>query len=83
MPLHQVLIYETAILSQLHYFWDTIQDNLAQKVFYILSIGAKRMRLPKIQDNDKKARQLKSEGLPKAWKNIEKVFHYSDLLYVL
>ena len=42
-----------------------------------------KMRLPKLQDNDKKAKKLKSEGLWKGWKDIKEVFHYQNIPYVL
>ncbi len=41
-----------------------------------------RMRLPKLQDNDKKAKKLRLEGLLKGWKDIEEVLYYQGHLYV-
>ncbi len=40
------------------------------------------MRLPKLQDDDKKAMKLRSEGLPEGWEDIEQVLHYQGFLYV-
>ncbi len=40
------------------------------------------MRLPELQDDDKEAMKLRSEGLLEGWENIEQVLHYHDLLYV-
>ncbi len=40
------------------------------------------MRLLELQDNDKKAMKLRSEGLPEGWENIEQVLHYQGLLYI-
>ena len=34
------------------------------------------MRLPKLQDNDKKAKKLRPEKLLESWENIKKVFYY-------
>ncbi len=62
--LHQVLICETFVLSQLCQFWDPIQSELAGKGPYTASIGGMRMRLPELQDDDKEAMKLRSEGLP-------------------
>ena len=42
-----------------------------------------KMRLPKLQDNDKKAKKLRSEKLPEGWKDIEGVFYYQGFLYIL
>ncbi len=40
------------------------------------------MKLPELQDDDKKAMKLRSEGLPEGWEDIEQVFHYQGLPYV-
>ncbi len=40
------------------------------------------MRLPKLQDDNKEAIKLRSEGLPEGWEDIEQVFHYQGLPYV-
>ncbi len=63
-PLHQVLICGTVVLPQLYQFWDTIRSELTDKSPYTASIGGMRMRLPKLQDDDKEAMKLRSEGLP-------------------
>ena len=34
------------------------------------------MKLFKLQDDDNKAKKLRSEGLPESWDNIKEVFHY-------
>ncbi len=62
-PMHQVLICGTVVLPQLCQFWDTIQSKLADKSPYIASIGGMRVKLPKLQDDDKEAMKLRSEGL--------------------
>ncbi len=41
-----------------------------------------RMRLPELQDDDKKARKLRSEKLSKGWEDNEQVLHYQGFLYV-
>ncbi len=41
------------------------------------------MRFPKLQDDDKKAKKLRSEQiLSESWEDIEQVLHYQGLLYV-
>ncbi len=62
--LHQILICGTVILLQLCQFLHTLQNELAAEGPYIASIGGMRMRLPKLQDDDKEAMKLRSEGLP-------------------
>ncbi len=81
-PLHQVLICGTVVLPQLHQFWVTLRSELADKGPYTASIGGMRMRLPKLQDDDKEAMKLRSEELPEGWEDIEQVFHYQGLPYV-
>ncbi len=81
-PLHQLLICRTVVLPQLCQFWDIIRSELADNGPYIASIGGMRMRLPELQDDDKEAMNLSSEGLPEGWEDIEQVLHYQGLLYV-
>ncbi len=40
------------------------------------------MRLPELQNDDKEAMKLRSEGLPEGWEDIEQVLHYQGLPYV-
>ncbi len=80
--LHQMLICRTVVLLQLCQFWDTIQSELADKGPYTASIGDIRMRLSKLQDDDKEAMKLRSKGLPDGWEDIEQVFHYQGFPYV-
>ncbi len=40
------------------------------------------MRLPELEDDDKEAKKLRLEGLPKGLEDIEDVFHYQGLPYV-
>ncbi len=40
------------------------------------------MKLPKLQDDNKEAMKLRSEGLPKSWENIKQVLHYQGLPYI-
>ncbi len=40
------------------------------------------MRLPELQDDDKDAMKLKSDGLSEGWKDIKQVLHYQGFLYV-
>ncbi len=81
--LHQVFIYRTIVLPQLRHFWDTIQSKLADEGPYTATIGGMRMRLPELQDNDKKAKKLRLEGLPEGWEDIEQVLHYQGHPYIL
>ncbi len=80
--LYQVLICETVVLPQLRQFWDIIQSKLADKGPYTASIRGMRMRLPELQDDDKKAIKLRSEGLSEGWENIEQVLNYHCFLYI-
>ncbi len=57
------LICGTAVLPQLRQFWDTIRSELADEGPYTVSIGGMKMRLPELQDDDKEAKKLRSEGL--------------------
>ncbi len=47
-PLHQILICETVVLTQLRQFWDTLQSKLAAEGPYTASIRDIRMRLPEL-----------------------------------
>lgn len=40
------------------------------------------MRLPELEDDDKKAKKLCSEGLLEGTEDIDKLFYYQALLYV-
>ncbi len=77
-----MLIYGTVVLPQLCQFWDNIRSELADEGPYTASIGGIRMRLPELQDDDKEAMKLRSEGLSEGWEDIEQVFHYQGLPYV-
>ncbi len=41
------------------------------------------MKLPELQNNDKKLRKLRSKKLSESWEDIEEVLYYQNLLYVL
>ena len=41
--------------------------------FYV-SIRGMSLQLPKLQDNNKKAKALRARGLPEDWENVEGVF---------
>lgn len=83
--LHQVLICGTIVLLQLHQFWDFIWSELAHKSSYTTSIGAMRMRLLELQDNNNEAKNLRSERqqLLESWKDIEQVLYYQSFPYIL
>ncbi len=77
-----MLICGTVVLPQLCQFWDTIRSKLADKDPYTASIGNMRMRLPELQDDDKEAMKLRSEGLPEGWEDIKQMLHYQGIPYV-
>lgn len=80
--LYQILIYGTAVLPQVHQFWNTIWGKLAHESPYTISIEGMRIRLPKLQDDDKKAKKLKSKELLESWEDIEEVLYYQGFLYI-
>lgn len=80
--LYQIFIYRTTVLLQLHKFWDTIQDELSHKNLYITSIRAIKIRLSELCNEDKKAKKLKTKGLPESWENFDKILHYQNLFYI-
>ncbi len=41
------------------------------------------MRLPELQDDNKEAIKLRSEGLLESWEDIEQVLYYQDFPYIL
>ncbi len=69
--LHQVLIYGTVVLLQLRQFWNILWTKLATEDSYTTNIEGMRMKLSKLQDDDKKIMKLRSERLPEGWENIE------------
>ena len=62
--LHRVFICGTHVLPQLRQFWDKFRVKLGAKGPYRVSIGAMRLRLPELQDNNEEAKTLRAEGLP-------------------
>ena len=46
--LHQVLICGMSVLSQLHWFWDTLREVIARDSLYITNIGGMRLQLPEL-----------------------------------
>ncbi len=79
--LYQVLIYKIVVLLQLYQFWNIIQNKLVDKNSNITNIRVIKMRLLKLQDNDKKAKKLKVKRLTEGWKNIKKILYYQELQY--
>ena len=59
-----------------------MQNELADKGLYIVSIADMKIILSELQDDDKEAKKLRSKGLLEGWKDIKQVFHYQGLLYV-
>lgn len=47
-----------------------------------MNIRDMKMRLLKLQDNDKEGKKLRSKKLPEGQKDIEEVFYYQNILYV-
>ena len=80
--LHRVLICGTHVLPQLCQFWDTFRAELDAESPYRVSIGAMRLRLPELQDNDEEAIALRAGGLPEGWEDVEGVLQYQGLPYV-
>ena len=74
-PLHQVLICGMTVLPQLRHFWDSFRSDIAHNGPYA-SIGGMNLRLPKLKDNDKKAKVLRAGGLLEGWKEVEGVLQY-------
>ena len=58
-----------------------MQNNIALDGPYA-GIGVMRLWLPKLEDNNKKAKTLRVGGLLKDWEDVEGVFQYQGLLYV-
>ena len=80
---HQILIYETTVFPQLRHFWDFLRPKIALENPYA-SIGGMRLRFSELQENDKKAKLLRSSaGLLEGWENVKKVLQYQGLPYVL
>ena len=71
-PLQHVLICKTHVFPQLHQFWDSLQNDIARDGSYA-NIGGMNLQLFKLQDNNKKAKMLRTGGLPKGWKEVEGV----------
>ena len=40
------------------------------------------MRFPELQDDDKKAKKLRSKRLLEDWENIKQVLYYPSILYI-
>ena len=78
--LHQVLICGTYVLPQLQQFWQGLRKELAQKEPYV--VGGMRLRLHKLQAEDKHARKLRAEQLAKDWQDIDGVLYHQGLPYV-
>ena len=60
--LHQILICGTYVLPRLRQFWNSLQEELAQKKPYI--VGGMRLRLHKLQAEDEQARKLRADQQP-------------------
>ena len=83
LPLHQVLICGTHVLSQLRQFWDTFRAELADENLYKANIGGMRLRLSELQESDPEAQELKSKKhLPDGWEDIDGVLYHQGLPFV-
>ena len=58
-PLHQIRICGTTVLPQLCKFWTSLRGEIAHDSPYA-NIGAMRLRLPELQDNNEEAKALRS-----------------------
>ena len=84
LPLHQILICGTTILPQLCQFWDSLRNNIARDSLYIANIEGMRLRLSELQENDEETKLFREAArLPEGWKEVEEVFQYRGLPYVL
>ena len=81
-PLHRVLICGTHALPHLRQFWETFQAELGAEGPYRVSIGAMRLRLSELQENNKEAIALRIGGLPEGWEDVKGVLQYQGLPYV-
>ncbi len=59
-----------------------MRSELADEGPYTARIEGMRMRVLELQDDNKEAMKLRSEGLPEGWEDIKQVLHYYGLLYV-
>ena len=76
LPLHQILICKTYVLSQLRQFWAHVQNELANKGLYNVTIGEMRLRLAELQESDGEAQIIKEEGLKNGYEEVDGVLHY-------
>lgn len=58
-----------------------MQKVFAHKRLYQVGIDGMRLYLPKLEDEDTQARRVWSE-LRESLKDIDKILHYRDLLYI-
>lgn len=65
-------------MSVLDKFW----CKLASQVFYWASIKKIRLRLTKLQANNKQTKKIKWKTLTKDWGVIEEVLYHKDFPYI-
>ena len=75
LPLYQVLICGTSILSQVWQFWTDIEFKLVDKHPYRASIGGIRLRLAELQESDKEVWRIRTEGL-NGYKKLNGVLYH-------
>ncbi len=76
-PLYQVLICGTHVLSHLCQFWTRLQDKLAHKRHYQVSVRGLRLRLPELQAEDYRAWKVGEQGLKDGWEeNVDGVLSH-------
>ena len=82
-PLYQIFICGTTVLPQLYQFWDSLRSDIAWDSLYIVNIEGMKLRLFKLQENDKETKLLRrAAGFPGGWKDIKGVLQYQGLPYV-
>ena len=81
LPLHQVFICGSYVLSQLWQFWGNISSKIALDVPYT-SIKGMRIWLPELQNNNKEAKTLRAGGFSEGWKDVKRVFWYQGFPYI-
>ena len=70
------------VFPKFHRFWDFLWSEIGWDSLYIVNIGDMRLRLPKLEDKDEKAKSLRATDFSEDWENIKEVFQYRDLPYV-
>ena len=82
LPYYHVLICGTYTLPQLWHFRNIFQIKLANKGPYHAGINSMRLRLQELQKANSKGQRLKQQKT-NSYKEIDEIFHYQSLSFVL